>query len=75
MKNISIFFLSGKCSDREPKKLDSPITSTLLELGAQMALPQDNVVGGGRWVVGRGWWVKKKLVGRKILSVVKLGGG
>ena len=26
------------------------------------------------WVVGRGWWVKKKLVGRKILSVVKLVG-
>ena len=31
------------------------------------------VVGGGWWVVGR-WWVKKKLVGRKILSVVKLVG-
>ena len=29
---------------------------------------------GGWWVVGRGWWVKKKLVGRKILSVVKLVG-
>ena len=38
-----------------------------LELGVQMALPQDNVLGGGSWV-------KKKLVGRKILSVVKLVG-
>ena len=27
------------------------------ELGAQIALPQNNVVGGGWWVVGRGWWV------------------
>ena len=26
------------------------------------------------WAVGRGWWVKKKLVGRKILCVVKLVG-